>query len=223
MAVHNTIPIGATGKPVGDVGRTDGTTNIPPCTPEPRATFWSFLQVINRRFLDLSRHDGVIWGGDSDDPGHCLGCGGWRSFIAGSFGTTAAIEELLVGYRQHADDVLGFKDRDVVGKIGGQDGRGAVARAAGHVARRHRPAPADCAPSACRDDPSFSAPVTHWRRMYRHCLACRDLNTESSPLSWIEQLAADIARGTDRHPRHGGLDFDRLLEDATLGMLGRPA
>lgn len=223
MAVHNATLIDAAGQPIGVMRRhIDDTKDFAPCTLEPWTMFWGFSQLIDRRLLDLLPHDRVTRGSDSNDPGKALGHDGWMSFLAGCFGTIAAIDEPLVGYRQHADNVFGFVDRGFVGKIRAKmgDERSRVRRVAWLVdIALHRLSVLE---AHAGDDPRFAAPIAHWRRVHRHCEARRRLNTDERAINRVGHLAANLARGTYRHPRQGGLGLDRLMEDATLGMLRRP-
>ena len=223
MAVHNATLIDAAGEPVGEMRRhIDATRSFGPRTLEPWTMFWGFSQMIDRRLLDLLPHDGGTRGSDSNAPDNCLGHDGWTSFLAGSFGTIAAIDEPLVAYRQHGANVFGFQDRGFLGKIRAKmaDERSRVRRVAWLVdVARHRVSVLE---AHAGDDPRFTAPIAHWRRVHRHCAARRALNTDERTLRRVGHLAANLAAGTYLHPRRGGLGWDRLMEDATLGMLKRP-
>lgn len=222
MAVHTATLIDAAGRPVGEMRRhIDRDLTAAPCTLEPWTMFWGFSQTFDRRLLDLLPHDRQTRGGDSNAPENALGHDGWTSFLAGCFGTVAILDEPLVGYRQHGGNVFGFQDRGLAGKI-----RAKMADEPSRVRRvgwlvdiaLHRLSALE---AHAGDDPRFAAPVAHWRRVHRHCAARRDLNTGERALERAGQLAANLARGTYRHPRHGGLGLDRLMEDATLGLMGR--
>ena len=222
MAVHTATLIDAAGRRVGEMRRhIDGTRAIAPCTLEPWTMFWGFSQTFDRRLLDLLPDDRTTRGGDSNAPDNALGHDGWTSFLAGSFGTVVTLDEPMVGYRQHGGNVFGFQDRTLFGKI-----RAKMADEPSRVRRvgwlvdiaLHRLTALEV---HAGDDPRFAAPVAHWRRVHRHCTARRDLNTGERALRRAGHLATNLARGTYRHPRNGGLGLDRLMEDATLGMLGR--
>ena len=223
MAVHNATLIDAAGDPFGEMRRhIDATRSFAPCTLEPWTMFWGFSQMIDRRLLDLMPNDRAIRGSDSNAPDNRLGHDGWTSFLAGSFGTIAAIDEPLVAYRQHGANVFGFQGRSLLGKIQAKmaDERSRVRRVAWLVdIARHR---ADMLEAHAGGDPRFTAPVAHWRRVHRHCAARHHLNSDERRLRRVGHLAANLARGTYRHPRNGGLGLDRLMEVMTLGMVGRP-
>lgn len=223
MAVHTATLIDAAGHPIGLMRRHIARTErVAPCTLEPWTMFWGFSQVIDRRLLDLLPHDPATRGSDSNNPDATLGHDGWTSFLAGSFGVIAAIDEPLVGYRQHGGNVFGFEDRNLAAKI-----RAKLADEASRVRRvawladiaRHRLGVLE---GNAHGDPRFATPIAHWRRIYRHCLGRRALNTREHVIHRIGHLAANLARGTYRDPRRGGLGLNRLLEDAALGMLKRP-
>ncbi|WP_165361270.1 glycosyltransferase [Lichenibacterium ramalinae] len=221
MAVHTATLIDAAGEPVGEMRRhIDGSRTVPPCTLEPWTMFWGFAQTFDRRLLDLLPHDRATRGSDSNAPENALGHDGWTSFLAGSFGKIALLDEPLVGYRQHSANVFGFQNRNFVGKIRAKmaDEPSRVRRVAWLVdIALHRLTMLD---AHAADDPRFVAPVAHWRRIHRHCAARRDLNTSKRALGRVGHLAVNLARGTYRHPSDGGLGVDRLMEDATLGLLG---
>ena len=223
MAVHNATLIDATGNTIGDMRRNiDTTRSIAPCSLEPWTMFWGFSQMFDRRLLELLPNDRATRGNDSNNPDSCLGHDGWTSFLAGCFGTIAAIDDPLVAYRQHASNVFGFQDRGFIGKIRAKmgDESSRVRRVAWLVdIALHR---LSSLKTHAGDDPRFAAPIAHWEQVHRHCLARRELNTGRTVIDRVGQLAANVAKGTYRDPRHGGLGIDRLMEDATLGMLRRP-
>lgn len=222
MAVHSATLIDAAGRAVGAMRRNiDATRAAPPCTLEPWTMFWGFSQTFDRRLLDLLPNDRATRGSDSNSPDKVLGHDGWTSFLAGSFGTIALLDEPLVGYRQHDANVFGFQDRTLAGKIRDKmgDEPSRVRRVAWLVdIALHRLAVLE---ARAGEDIRFDAPVAHWRRVHRHCAARLSLNADTRALGRVGQLAANLMGGTYRHPRSGGLGRDRLMEDATLGLLGR--
>ena len=222
MVVHTATLINEVGESVGEMRRNVvKTESFPPCTLEPWTMFWGFLQTFDRRLLDILPYCKSTRGKDSNNPESVLGHDGWLSFLAGAFGVITAIDEQLASYRQHSSNVFGFQDRNLIGKIRAKigDEEARVRRVNWLVdIARHR---LNVLEMHAGTDARFASLIAHWRRVHRHCVGRRNLNTGPKLHYRFGHLAVNLVRGTYRHPRNAGLGPNRFLEDATLGMLGR--
>lgn len=129
LIVHPARTIDETGKHIGDFRQgIHGTSVKAPLSYDPWGTFWGFSITCRRDLLEItSANDRFL---DYIAPEHLIAHDRWVTFLGQMVGATAEIDETLVDYRQHGNNLYGQGSRNRFAVVDDIETRNAVYSAA---------------------------------------------------------------------------------------------